>query len=165
MRGRAGDVQLAGGIAGEVGKDTAEVFFEQIDLYIGDIAGNIDRRTGDAVGGMEEGPRVNVIVQVIRMDGSVDEAGGFLVIGGEVELADRVVGETELVGRSVEVDAWFSKWVCYIDAAGKQSFDPLRLFDEGGEIAQVDFLQVDVNIVPFTFRRGVVFMSSCCSPL
>src|SRR5579872_3187932 len=150
MRRQAGDVQLAGGIAGHIGKNAGEVFFQKIDLQIGDVGSDID---GWACGriGIDEYVAVQPVVLVIGMQGGVDGTGCFLVVAGQVQAADGVIGKAELIGLAMEGDRVVAKGIRHVDAAGKQSFQPFCPNQVRGEVADVDLLQLDMDVVPIAF--------------
>src|SRR6185437_7277038 len=96
-----------------------------------------------------------MVVLVIGMKCSVDGAGGFFIVRGEIEMTYGVVGEAELVGLALKRDGMFAKGVGHIGTAGKKAFEPFRLDQIGREITDVDLCQIDMDIVPVALTGGV----------
>src|SRR6185312_18806 len=96
-----------------------------------------------------------MVVLVIGMKCSVDGAGGFFIVRGEIEMTYGVVGEAELVGLALKRDGMFAKGVGHIGTAGKKAFEPFRLDHIGREITDVDLCEIDMDIVPVALTGGM----------
>src|ERR1700761_7585151 len=110
-------MQFAAYVAGDIGEYAAEISFQQTHLHIGDIGGNVDGWSGGGAIKIDEGGTIEMIVLIVGMQIRMYGAGRLLVVCGEIEMTDRVVGEAELVGLSFKGDGMFAKGVRHIGAA------------------------------------------------
>jgi hypothetical protein len=43
----------------------------------------------------------------------------------------------------------------HIDAPGEQALKPLGFYEIGGKVADIDLREIDVDVVPVAFARGM----------